>query len=102
MGLRVLFSEAMGFECIEAGMSNPIVGRFSSLADKYLRYKWVPALYCHSEFLGKKVRDVESFDWNKIDVAELVEIQNIQNRKKLNEQHTWKLITILPVIFKLS
>ena len=30
MGLRVLFSSALGFECIEAGMSNPIVGRFSA------------------------------------------------------------------------
>jgi SAM-dependent methyltransferase len=30
MALRVLFSEALGFECVEAGMSNPTVGRFSS------------------------------------------------------------------------
>jgi ubiquinone/menaquinone biosynthesis C-methylase UbiE len=26
MALKALFSEALGFECIEAGMSNPIVG----------------------------------------------------------------------------
>jgi SAM-dependent methyltransferase len=62
MALRVLFSEALGFECIEAGVSNPIVGRFSSLADKYLKNRPVSNLYCHSEYLGKKVRDVKDFD----------------------------------------
>ncbi len=72
MGLRVLFSEALGFECIEAGMSNPIVGRFSSLADEYLRNKTVGALYCHSEYLGKKVRDIENFSWEDIDLSSVV------------------------------
>ncbi len=33
MALKLLFNEALGFECIEAGVSNPIVGRFSTLAD---------------------------------------------------------------------
>ncbi len=65
MALRVLFSEAMGFECIEAGVSNPIVGRFSSLAVPYLRNKPVSGLYCHSEYLGKKIRDVQDFSWEK-------------------------------------
>jgi hypothetical protein len=51
MGLRVLFSPALGFECIEAGVSNPIIGRFSALADRYLRYQPVAGLYCHSEYL---------------------------------------------------
>lgn len=32
MALKVLFSESLGFECLEAGMSNPLVGRFSSSA----------------------------------------------------------------------
>jgi SAM-dependent methyltransferase len=72
MALRVLFSEALGFECIEAGMSNPIVGRFSSLADDYLKNKTVGSLYCHSEYLGKKIRDVENFDWGKVDLANVV------------------------------
>ena len=48
MALKVLFSEELGFECIEAGMSNPIVGRFSSLADPYLRNKSIGNLFCHS------------------------------------------------------
>jgi len=72
MALRVLFSEALGFECIEAGMSNPIVGRFSSLADEYLKNKPVSGLYCHSEYLGKKVKDVKDFNWGKVDLTNVV------------------------------
>lgn len=72
MALKVLFSEALGFECIEAGMSNPIVGRFSSLADSYLKNKPVIGLYCHSEYLGRKTRDVNSFDWKQIDLSSVV------------------------------
>lgn len=72
MALRTLFSEALGFECIEAGLSNPIVGRFSSLAEKSVRNKPIGGLYCHSEFLGKKVREVTDFDWNKVDVNDVV------------------------------
>ena len=72
MALRVLFSPALGIECIEAGMSNPIVGRFSSLADEYLRFRRVPGLYCHSEYLGKKVRDVEDFSWDAVNLQRVV------------------------------
>lgn len=72
MALKTLFSSALGFECIEAGMSNPMIGRFSSLADKYLRNKRVVGLYCHSEYLGKKVREVEDFNWNKVDLIDVV------------------------------
>ncbi|MEM6715056.1 MAG: class I SAM-dependent methyltransferase [Cyanobacteria bacterium P01_C01_bin.147] len=72
MALKVLFSEALGFECIEAGLSNPIVGRFSSLADEYLRHRPVTGLYCHSEYLGKKVRDVEDFRWEQVDLSNVV------------------------------
>ena len=72
MALKVLFSEALGFECVEAGMSNPIVGRFSSLADSYLKNKPVGGLYCHSEYFGKKIRDVKNFDWEQIDLTNVV------------------------------
>jgi len=72
MALRVLFSEALGFECIEAGMSNPMVGRFSSLADEYLRNQPIGGLYCHSEYLGIKVKDVKNFDWSLVDLASVV------------------------------
>ncbi|MEO8885558.1 MAG: methyltransferase domain-containing protein [Mucilaginibacter sp.] len=73
MALKALFSPALGFECIDVGMSNPIVGRFSALADKYLRYRRVTGLYCHSEFLGKKIKDVKDFDWAKVNLDEVVD-----------------------------
>jgi ubiquinone/menaquinone biosynthesis C-methylase UbiE len=72
MALKILFSEALGFECIEAGMSNPIVGRFSYLADEYLRNKPVTGLYCHSEYLGKKVKEIVAFSWEKLDLIDVV------------------------------
>lgn len=72
MGLRVLFSEALGFECLDAGMSNPIVGRFSSLSKKNLRYTPVKGLYCGSEYLGRKVRDVDLFDWSQVSLDQVV------------------------------
>ena len=72
MALRVLFSAAMGFECIEAGMSNPMVGRFSSLADNYLRNRRITALYCHVEFLGKKIKEVDNFEWDSINLVDVV------------------------------
>ena len=72
MALRVLFSPAMGIECIDAGMSNPIIGRFSSLADSYLRFRRVPALYCHSAFLGRKNRNVIDFSWNDVNLPQVV------------------------------
>lgn len=72
MALRVLFSPALGFECIEAGFSNPIVGRFSMLSDPYLQNQSVRGLYCHSEYLGRKVREVNHFDWMEVDLQDVV------------------------------
>jgi ubiquinone/menaquinone biosynthesis C-methylase UbiE len=72
MALRVLFSEALGFECIEAGVSNPIVARFSSLSDKYLRNEPIAGLYCHSEYLGRKIRDAPNFSWRNISLPSVV------------------------------
>lgn len=72
MGLKALFSPGLGFECIDGGMSNPIVGRFSSLADKYLRLRPVTGLYCHSQYLGKKVAEVDNFEWASLLLDEVV------------------------------
>jgi ubiquinone/menaquinone biosynthesis C-methylase UbiE len=72
MALRVLFSPALGFECIEAGASNPMIGRFSALADDYLKFTPVTGLYCHSEFLGRKTKDANHFDWNDVNLHEVV------------------------------
>ena len=70
MALRVLFNKNLGFKCLDTGMSNPIVGRFSRFSDSYLRYTPVTGLYCHVEFLGKKVKEVNNFDWRTLNLAE--------------------------------
>lgn len=72
MALKVLFSPALGFECIEAGASNPIVGRFSALADDDLQFRPIRGLYCHSEFLGRKIREVEHFQWSDVCLDDVV------------------------------
>lgn len=70
--LKVLFNPAMGVKCLEAGCSNPIVGRFSRYASKYLRNAPVCGMYCHSEFFGQKIRDVKTFDWNNLVLEDVV------------------------------
>lgn len=72
MGLKVLFPPAMGYLCLDAGMSNPIVARFSSLADDYLKNRPLTGLYCHSEFLGQKVKEVENFSWHNLSIEDVV------------------------------
>lgn len=64
LALKILFPPAAGITCIEAGVSNPIVGRFSSLACEYLVNKPVTGLYCHSGFLGLKIKEVENFSYS--------------------------------------
>ena len=73
MTLKVLFNKELGFECLETGISNPIVGRFSKFADSYLRYRPVSGLYCHFEYLCQKVREVNSFDWRTLSLEKAVE-----------------------------
>jgi hypothetical protein len=72
MALKVLFNEALGFECIEAGMSNPIVGRFSILAEENLRMKPVNGLYCNSKYYGRKVKEVSNFSWESLSLNDVV------------------------------
>lgn len=71
--LKVLFSKELGFECMEAGVSNPLVAQFHpTLADEYLRELAIGEMYCHSEFLGKKVREVKGFNWKEVKVDSLL------------------------------
>ena len=53
-------------------MSNPIVGRFSSLADDYLKNKPIGGLYCHSEYFGKKIKDIKNFEWHQIALESVI------------------------------
>jgi hypothetical protein len=54
--LELLFCKELGFEIIDSGLDNPIVGRFSQYSADYLRGKLVPDLYCHSSIIVKKIR----------------------------------------------
>lgn len=72
MALRVLFNRELGFEVIEAGVSNPIQGKFSCGANAYLRGQNVKNLWCHSEIFGKKVSEAENFNWNEVNIDKLV------------------------------
>lgn len=66
--LKVLFSEKRGIKCIEAGVSNPIIGFFADESSPYLRGRPVGNMYCHSGFLGQKVEEVQDLSWgNHVD-----------------------------------
>lgn len=93
LGLQVLFSEALGYECIESGMQNPMIGRFSSLSPKSLRYRPIRGLYCSSEFLGRKVKDVQGFDWAKVTTDEVVKATTYPAPDKLSLKPTNKVVS---------
>lgn len=73
MGLRALFNDALGFDLVGSGMSNPISGFFNHDADIYLRYLPLNELYCHSEILCIKRCEVENFEWGRVDIDSIVE-----------------------------
>ena len=73
--LNVLFPEKMGIQCIKKGCCNLLKNtEFSEEASEYLRGKRVGRLYCHSEFLGKKIKDIDEseLDWRKIRLSDVV------------------------------
>lgn len=72
MALRVLFNRQLGFEVIEAGVSNPIQAKFSSMSSSHLKGQNVNNLWCHSEIFGKKVEEPEHFLWSQVNIKELV------------------------------
>ncbi len=67
--LEALFNEHLGFETIESGVENPMIGRFSYGAAEYLVGQQIVNLYCHSGYLGKKktgnipIHPNENFNW---------------------------------------
>jgi hypothetical protein len=73
MGLRALFNDALGFDLVESGMSNPISGYFSHNASGYLKHSPVTELYCHSEIFCRKRCHVEYYDWNNASIDSVVE-----------------------------
>jgi len=73
MGLRALFNDAMGFDLIESGLSNPMFGYFSHRAAPYLRYLPITELYCHSEILCQKREHIANFSWDSVAIDNIVE-----------------------------
>ncbi len=70
--LDVLFPEKFGMSCIKKGCSNLLEGRFSAYAAEYLRGKTVEGLYCHSEYFGQKVKEVEELSWDSLKLEDVV------------------------------
>ena len=72
MGLRALFSDSLGFDLIESGMSNPISGYFAHNADGYLKHKPVFELYCHSEIFCRKRSHINDIDWTNVNIDSII------------------------------
>lgn len=70
--LDILFPEKFGMRCIKRGCSNLIEGRFSEYASEYLAGQIVPGLYCHSEYLGQKIRETDELKWENVSLADVV------------------------------
>lgn len=66
--LNVLFPEKFGMKCIKKGCSNLLEGKFSEDASEYLQGKMVGGLYCHSEFLAQKTKDIpdNELTWDNV------------------------------------
>ncbi len=63
--LEVLFCKELGYELIDSGLDNPIIGRFTNEASKYLQGQLVKHLYCHSSIIAKKTKIYEHYENNK-------------------------------------
>ncbi len=72
--LDVLFPQKFGMQCVKKSCCNLMEGRFSVEASQYLQGRRVRGLYCHSEYLGKKVKDVCASDlqWSNIALEDVV------------------------------
>lgn len=70
--LNVLFPEKFGIRCIKKGCSNLIRGEFSEESSEELRGQIVGGLYCHSEFLGQKVAEIEDLSWDNVELEDVV------------------------------
>lgn len=70
--LDVLFPEKFGMKCVKKSVDDLIEGRFSEYASDYLVGRKVNGLYCHSEYLGQKVKDVSNLSWDGVSLADVV------------------------------
>ncbi len=70
--LDVLFPEKFGMQCIKKSVDNLIEGVFSEYASDYLVGKKVGGMYCHSEYLGQKLKEVDNLSWDSITLSDVV------------------------------
>lgn len=70
--LDVLFPEKFGMKCIKKGCSNLIEGKFSEYASEDLAGMGIMGMYCHSEYLGQKIADVDDLSWDHLQLADVV------------------------------
>lgn len=64
--LDVLFPEKMGMLCEKKGCSNLIAGRFTEYSSDYLKDTYINGMYCHSEYYGKKIKEIDKLSWDDI------------------------------------
>lgn len=81
--LDILFSSKFGMQCVKKGCSNLVEGKFSDKASEYLRGRLVRGLYCHSEYLGRKVLDLpeKELSWDKVSLEDVAGGTQYPNRK---------------------
>lgn len=79
--LDVLFPEKFGMECVKKSVDNLIEGKFSQYASEGLKGQKVRGMYCHSEYLGQKVKDVGNLSWENITLSDVVNATEYPKRK---------------------
>ncbi len=70
--LDALFPEKFGMQCLKKGCSNPIEGKFTEYATEDLAGLAVRGMYCHSEYLGKKIKEVGRLSLDELTLADVV------------------------------
>ncbi len=70
--LDVLFPEKFGMQCVKKSVDNLIEGKFSEYASDYLVGKTVGGMYCHSEYLGQKLKEIDDLSWDRITLSDVV------------------------------
>lgn len=85
--LQVLFSRELGFQCIEAGVSTPIVSRFSNLVAPHLRSLPITGMYCHSELFAQKIARAKDFNWRNVDFLSIVSSNEYPDPELSRELH---------------
>lgn len=56
----------------QKGCSNLIEGKFSEYASEDLAGMGIMGMYCHSEYLGQKIADVDDLSWDHLQLADVV------------------------------